>query len=168
MTILSYYYREDWGDRYCSTNVAEWALVLGWIGASSVIYSYAVNMWFYHIQWDAFTGSNAAAKQKILKRLKCLQSPNFVMVVFNIVWFIIGQTRIWATHACDMPEYEMIMAMNSTVRPLSSHPSTLTTPPLGRPPACTRAELHLRRRAPARPVGDRVLRRPRLLLPAHA
>ena len=190
--LLTNYYRQEWGDRYCSTDVAEWFFVFGWIGAASVLYAYLVNVWFWRIQWDDFARSSDEGKQKILKRLKRVQAPNTALAIANFVWFCVGQERIWGTHACDMDEYDMIMAMNSTVRPAARAPASrpparplaphapTRLPAHSRPahspahsptPALphARAELHLRRPRPAaRPVVDRVLRRHRLLLPAHA
>ena len=126
--LLTNYYRQEWGDRYCSTDVAEWFFVFGWIGAASVLYAYLVNVWFWRIQWDDFARSSDEGKQKILKRLKRVQAPNTALAIANFVWFCVGQERIWGTHACDMDEYDMIMAMNSTVRPAARAPAS-------RPPA---------------------------------
>ena len=115
IVILVEYDKNSWGDRYCSTDVANWFFIYGWLAVGAIGYQYLTNVWFWRMQWDRFVAASDDEKQKILKRLKCLQAPNSIMGIVQLVWFIIGQTRIWATHACDMDEYEMIMAMNTTV-----------------------------------------------------
>ena len=47
MIVLSYYYRDGWGDLYCETDIAEWALVFGWARCGVSVYEYVCNVWFF-------------------------------------------------------------------------------------------------------------------------
>ena len=120
--VLVAYYTDDWATKYCQTNIAEWALVLSWIGAGSVGYQYLTEVWFWRIKFPEFKSGSDATKQAILKRRQYLSIPSFLCGIATIVLFFIGQTRIWGTRGCLDDEYDAIIAGNASGCPELGNP----------------------------------------------
>jgi len=109
ISILVYWYRDDWGHQYCeTTDLSTWALVFGWVNMSIVTWQFLVQVWFWQINWKYFTTGGEEAQKKSLKRLKLLKQLPQPAAMFQIVWFCWGQSMIWNTTACDGLVYDNI------------------------------------------------------------
>ena len=122
IVVLATYYRDDWADRYCETDIAEFFLVFGLLGLASVCARFLIDIWFWRIIWDTFVKGSQATQKRILKTLWRLTAPIYCVIIAFFVWFIVGETRIWATHGCSDEEYALIVNGSSPVR---AHRSTL-------------------------------------------
>ena len=120
--VLVAYYTDDWATKYCQTNIAEWALIFAWIGASSVGYQYLTEVWFWRIKFPEFKSGSDATKQAILKRRQHLNIPSLLCGIATVVLFIIGQVRIWGTRGCSDDEYDAIIKGNAPGCPELGNP----------------------------------------------
>lgn len=122
--FLLCYSGQGWGTQYCQTEIANWALISSCVALGGMLYAFLIEIWFWRIKWAAFSTTDEAGRATILRRKGLLQVPSFGVLIFSLVWFVIGQTRIWTTTGCADDVYARIA---SGAQPGCSYPQLPAT-----------------------------------------